>query len=138
MQQPRNAKTMVDATQQRASGLEAVATRIGSRFQRTEPRQRATAYVHRLMSPLARKNGWQLAEAAGDTTPYGVQHLLGRARMSYYVARLRHVRVTRDGPRSLGAGGRDAVGQRSKLRDRARGRRARPVCSPERAGVVSA
>jgi SRSO17 transposase len=32
-----------------------------------------------LLSPVERKNGWQLAEANGDATPYGVQHLLGRA-----------------------------------------------------------
>ena len=25
---------------------------------------------------MERKNGWQLAEQAGDATPYGVQHLL--------------------------------------------------------------
>jgi SRSO17 transposase len=28
---------------------------------------------------VERKNGWQLAEVNGDVTPYGVQHLLGRA-----------------------------------------------------------
>jgi SRSO17 transposase len=28
---------------------------------------------------VERKNSWQLAEAAGDATPYGLQHLLGRA-----------------------------------------------------------
>ena len=32
-----------------------------------------------LLSPSERKNGWQVAEAAGATTPYGMQHLLGRA-----------------------------------------------------------
>jgi SRSO17 transposase len=32
-----------------------------------------------LLGPTERKNGWQLAEQAGETTPYGVQHLLGRA-----------------------------------------------------------
>ncbi len=32
-----------------------------------------------LMSQVERKNGWQLSEEAGDDTPYGVQHLLGRA-----------------------------------------------------------
>jgi SRSO17 transposase len=37
------------------------------------------AYLQGLLSPLKRKNGWQLAEEAGDHTPYGVQHLLGRA-----------------------------------------------------------
>ena len=32
-----------------------------------------------LLSGVERKNSWQLAESAGDATPYGLQHLLGRA-----------------------------------------------------------
>jgi SRSO17 transposase len=32
-----------------------------------------------LLSPAERKNGWQLAEVNGNDTPYGMQHLLGRA-----------------------------------------------------------
>jgi SRSO17 transposase len=39
-------------------------------------------YLRGLLSPVERKNGWQLAEQAGDTKPYGVQHLLGRAEWS--------------------------------------------------------
>jgi DDE superfamily endonuclease len=31
------------------------------------------------LSAVERKNGWQLAEQAGEAAPYGVQHLLGRA-----------------------------------------------------------
>lgn len=62
-----------------ADGLQAVTDRIGRRFLRTEPRQRAAAYIQGLFSPLERKNGWQLAEHAGDEAPSGVQHLLGRA-----------------------------------------------------------
>ena len=49
-------------------------------FPRREARHRAWAYIRGLLSPVERKNGWQLAEVNGDTTPYGVQHLLGRAR----------------------------------------------------------
>ena len=33
-----------------------------------------------LLSPVERKNGWQLAEQAGDATPYGVQRLLSTYR----------------------------------------------------------
>ena len=33
-----------------------------------------------LLSPVERKNGWQLAERAGDATPYGVQRLLSTYR----------------------------------------------------------
>ena len=46
---------------------------------RPETRQRALAYLQGLLSPVARKNSWQLAEASGNPTPYGIQHLLGRA-----------------------------------------------------------
>jgi hypothetical protein len=45
--------------------------RIGTRFGRSEPRRRARAYVRGLLTPVARKNGWQLAQAAGDRTPGG-------------------------------------------------------------------
>ena len=41
-----------------------------------EPRRRALAYLQGLLSPVERKNGWQLAERAGDATPDGVQRLL--------------------------------------------------------------
>src|SRR5215472_9135976 len=32
------------------------------------------------MSEASRKNGWQVAEEVGETTPYAMQHLLDRAR----------------------------------------------------------
>ncbi len=32
------------------------------------------------MSPVERKNGWQVAEAMGEATPYAMQHLLDRAK----------------------------------------------------------
>ena len=59
--------------------LEEIGELIGKRFPRSEPRQRAMTYVRGLLSPVERKNGWQLAEEAGDKTPYAMQHLLGRA-----------------------------------------------------------
>jgi SRSO17 transposase len=62
-----------------AVGLDEVAQRIESRFPRSEPRQRAVSYLQGLLSPVERKNSWQLAEQAGDESPYGIQHLLGRA-----------------------------------------------------------
>ena len=61
-----------------AAGLEGVIERIGARFGRVEPRRRALAYLRGLLSPVERKNGWQLAEAAGDRTPDGVQDFLAR------------------------------------------------------------
>src|SRR3954462_5454246 len=62
-----------------AHELDAVGERLASRFARSEPRRRAVEYLRGLLSDAERKNGWQLAEKAGDETPYGVQHLLGRA-----------------------------------------------------------
>src|SRR4051794_18469790 len=72
-------ETTVEEAQAWAEGLLEIADRIGSHFPRSEPRQRALAYLKGLISPIERKNGWQLAEQAGNDTPYGVQHLLGRA-----------------------------------------------------------
>jgi hypothetical protein len=63
-----------------AQGLEEVMARIAPRFGRVEPRRRARAYVRGLLAPIERKNGWQLAEAAGDRTPDGVQDFLARMR----------------------------------------------------------
>ncbi|HZH46147.1 MAG TPA: IS701 family transposase, partial [Roseococcus sp.] len=60
--------------------LDALAARIAPRFSRAEPRRRALAYLRGLLAPLERKNGWQLAEAAGDATPDGVQDFLSRMR----------------------------------------------------------
>jgi len=71
--------TTTTEAKQWAEGLSSIGQRIGRRFARAEPRRRALAYLQGLLSPLERKNGWQLAEEAGDPTPYGVQHLLGRA-----------------------------------------------------------
>ena len=59
-----------------AKGIEGVHECIAGRFRRPEPRRGALDYLRGLLSPVERKNGWQLAEQAGDATPYGVQHLL--------------------------------------------------------------
>jgi SRSO17 transposase len=48
-------------------------------FGRREPRLRARSYVLGLTSGLERKNGWTLAEHAGDSTPDGMQRLLNAA-----------------------------------------------------------
>ena len=63
-----------------ARGLEGLAERIAPRFRRVEPRRRAEAYLKGLLAPVERKNGWQLAEAAGDVSPDGVQDFLARMR----------------------------------------------------------
>jgi SRSO17 transposase len=53
---------------------------IGHRFGRVELRRRIRDYVRGLLSAVARKNSWQLAEQAGHRTPDGLQHLLAGAK----------------------------------------------------------
>src|SRR5918992_165728 len=48
-------------------------------FYRREPRLRAQWYLLGLVSGLERKNGWMLAEFAGEATPDGMQRLLNAA-----------------------------------------------------------
>jgi SRSO17 transposase len=61
------------------AGLDDLFALVAGRFPRVEPRRRARAYVRGLLAPLAAKNGWTLAEAAGDATPDGMQRLLNAA-----------------------------------------------------------
>src|SRR5213593_5200290 len=63
-----------------AKGPDELAGRLAPCFGRVEPRRRALAYLRGLLAPLGRKNGWQLAEAAGDRTPDGMQDFLARMR----------------------------------------------------------
>ena len=53
---------------------------VAPAFARREPRLRARAYLRGLVSGLERKNGWTLAEFAGDACPDGMQRLLNAAR----------------------------------------------------------
>lgn len=62
------------------SAFNKLSQRIRFCFTRSEPHQRALAYVLGLMSGASRKNGWQVAEEVGEATPYAMQHLLDRAR----------------------------------------------------------
>src|SRR5450755_1707622 len=59
-----------------AAGLQEIHARIAPRFARSEPRERVAAYVRGLLAPLERKNGWTLAEQAGESSPDGMQRLL--------------------------------------------------------------
>jgi SRSO17 transposase len=59
--------------------FESLCERMGPCFARSETRERAKAYLRGLLSPIERKNGWQLAEEAGWPTPYAMQYLLNRA-----------------------------------------------------------
>lgn len=59
--------------------LDRLHERIASRFARAEPRARVRAYVAGLAAGLERKNGWTLAEQAGEVSPDGMQRLLRKA-----------------------------------------------------------
>src|SRR5215203_4299340 len=53
--------------------------RVAVRFARVDLRRRARAFVGGLLADLPRKNCWTIAEHAGNLSPDGMQHLLGRA-----------------------------------------------------------
>ncbi|WP_280311773.1 IS701 family transposase [Nocardia abscessus] len=59
-----------------AAELDSLCARIGGRFTRSEPRGRVREYVTGLVAGLERKNGWTLAERAGEVSPDGMQRLL--------------------------------------------------------------
>ncbi|PZG17090.1 IS701 family transposase [Spongiactinospora gelatinilytica] len=63
-----------------AAGLDELFARVAARFGRVEPRRQARAYLVGLLAPVERKNGWQLAEAAGDAKPHRMQRLLNGVR----------------------------------------------------------
>jgi SRSO17 transposase len=69
----------IEEVQAWAAGLEALHAQIGGRFARAEPRRRVLAYLRGLLGNVGRKNGWQLAEHAGERTPDGMQRLLATA-----------------------------------------------------------
>lgn len=58
------------------SNLEDLFAQFAGRFARIETRRRAFAYVRGLLAPLERKNGWTLAEHAGNHSPNGLQAML--------------------------------------------------------------
>ena len=72
--------TALEDTAAWAAEIERLGARLAPRFTRVEPRRRLLAYLRGLLAPVERKNGWQLAEAAGDATPDGMQDFLGRMR----------------------------------------------------------
>lgn len=54
--------------------------RFAPSFYRSEYRERSAHYLRALLSPVGRKNGWQLAEAMHEADPNGAQRLLFGAR----------------------------------------------------------
>ena len=58
--------------------LDDLKERIGRLFGRPEPRRQIGLYLDGLIGEVDKKNGWQLAEYAGDPAPWRMQALLGR------------------------------------------------------------
>lgn len=77
--QPNQTAQIIAQTVEWAAELQTVLARFDRHFTRSELRRRVGSYVQALILPVERKNGWQMAEACGDKTPYAVQNLLGRA-----------------------------------------------------------
>ena len=79
MPEANEAAADIEEVQAWAVGLDALHARIAPRFARAEPRRRVLAYLRGLLGNVGRKNGWQLAEHAGERTPDGMQRLLATA-----------------------------------------------------------
>lgn len=62
-----------------AANLVVLHRRLRPLFRRVEPFEQAGKYVTALISDLPRKNGWTIAEHAGDVCPDPTQRLLNRA-----------------------------------------------------------
>jgi SRSO17 transposase len=62
-----------------ASNLAELHARLRPCFARVQPFTQAGKYLAALVSDLPRKNGWTIAEHAGDATPHRTQRLLNHA-----------------------------------------------------------
>jgi SRSO17 transposase len=88
MQQQRSGQELTEAeVASWTAGWDEVQERIGPRFARSEQRHRVRRSVEGLLSPVERKNGWQLAEQAGEARPYGMQRLLAGAKWDAHAVR---------------------------------------------------
>lgn len=62
-----------------SNSLKQLQKRLGKYYKRSESRGAAFDYIQALLSPVERKNGWQMSEQVGYNNPYRFQNLLGRA-----------------------------------------------------------
>src|ERR671916_172914 len=67
---------MWDMVAEWSAGFAVFTGRFAGRFTRVESRRQMAVYLRGLLSETERKNGWTLAEAAGDGGPQGMQRLL--------------------------------------------------------------
>lgn len=62
-----------------ARDLEALAQRLRAFVARPATQDRMGRFLHVTLAGTGRRNGWQLAEAAAEATPYGMQRLIASA-----------------------------------------------------------
>jgi SRSO17 transposase len=93
--------------------LDALHRRLRPCFARAKPFEQARKYMSGLMSDLPRKNGWTIAEHAGDRTPDRMQRLLNDAVWDHDRAQrvVRRFVVEALGDQSLRVGALDESGQ---------------------------
>jgi hypothetical protein len=91
--------------------------RLRSCFARTGTWQQAGKYVSALVSDMPKRNGWTIAQHAGDRTPDRTQRLLNRASWDTLavMSEVRRVRGSRPG---RGGGARPAAGRAGDRCDR--------------------
>lgn len=70
-----------------AGDLAALKERLSVVFRRSELKASASAFIDGLLSGIARKTGWLMAEQAGLDRPYRMQSLLGRSSWNAEVLR---------------------------------------------------
>lgn len=63
-------------------GFNEILGRISQEFASESGFRSAKKYMTGLLSPIERKNGWQMAEAVGETTPYALQQFIYRGQYS--------------------------------------------------------
>ena len=72
-------KTTINDVIRWGAELRSLHAGIAPYFARPEPYHRSLLYLQGILSDVARKNGWQLAEQAGESRPDGMQRLLTNA-----------------------------------------------------------
>jgi SRSO17 transposase len=68
----------MDERQVWSAGLAALLERVAPLFATERSRKRVARYVDGLLADVERKIVWQLAEQAGEATPYAMQQFLFR------------------------------------------------------------
>jgi SRSO17 transposase len=64
------------------NGMQELGERMRPVFKSVTGYKTAQKYLQGILSPVERKNGWQLSEALGKKTPYAMQQMLYRGRFS--------------------------------------------------------